>query len=272
MTESYSESRQTDPASGFLHGWTWPFGPAQPKLGENEVHVWCTGLCLVGRVVASLSSRLSGDEQQRASRYLRQRDQRRFTLARGWLRTILGLYLKCDPRVVEFAYGPRGKPLLADSETGLRFNLAHSEEMAICAVTSNRWVGVDVEAIRPMTELEQIARRFFCRGEVVRLLSLHPVERLQGFFNCWTRKEAYLKATGQGVAAGLDQFEVTLAPGDTPLMLSNRFAPEELQRWTLYDLQPLRGYAAALAVEGSDLSVKSWHWNQTADAPVQIHR
>jgi len=155
------------------------------------------------------------DERQRAERFRFERDRRRFIVAHGVLRDILGRYLKCSPAQVSFSYNQYGKPALAqESEAiGLRFNMSHSHEVALYALTRAREVGVDVELLREDFASLEIAERFFSRSEVALLNSLAPELRTDGFFNCWTRKEAYIKALGEGLSHPLDRFAVSLAPG-----------------------------------------------------------
>jgi 4'-phosphopantetheinyl transferase len=147
----------------------------------------------------------------------------------------------------------------------LGFNLAHSHELALYAITRGREVGIDLERIRSNLVDEQIAERFFSPREVVVLRGLPTHRQREAFFNCWTRKEAYVKAKGQGLSIPLDQFDVSLAPGEPAALLSTQWHPQEASRWSLQKLNPGCGYVAALAVEGHDWQVKCWQWS--ADYP-----
>lgn len=240
----------------------WEQGSKRASLSDQEVHVWRTWLDLEEGLEDWFWRQLSRDEQERADRYFMKRDRRRFVAARGWLRAVLAGYVQCEPRQIQFTYEAWGKPALAGVDPRFQFNLAHSEEMAVCVVTRDRRVGIDVEKIRKMDDLEQIARRYFSKKEQADLLRLGEADRHLGFFNCWTRKEAYLKATGEGVTAGLDQFQVTLIPGDRPALVNRDGMPEESARWEFHDLKPAPGYASALTIEGVGLALTCWDWTR----------
>ncbi len=158
---------------------------------------------------------------------------------------------------MRFAYTTYGKPLLADETgaSGLRFNLTHSHGLALLAVTRGREIGVDVERIRDNLEGEKLAERFFSPREVAALRSLPPELRREAFFHCWTRKEAYIKAVGKGLSLPLDQFDVTLHPGEPAALLATRHDSEEAQRWSMRSLAPGEGYVGALARRGAFLAV-----------------
>ncbi len=229
---------------------------------DAEVHVWLAELEQPARTVEQLAGVLSDDELARARRFYFERDRRRFMVARGVLRKILGWYLALPPARLEFTYGPRGKPFLLAAGDGqrLRFNVSHSQELALFAVTRDRELGVDIEFMRPLDDADAIARHFFSAHEQATLLSLPASLKHQGFYNCWTRKEAYIKATGEGLSQPLDEFDVSLAPGEPAKLLSVVGKPEEVSRWTFQALQPPEGYAAALAVEGAGWQFTCWKW------------
>jgi 4'-phosphopantetheinyl transferase len=179
---------------------------------------------------------------------------------------ILSRYLDVEARLLRFRYGLRGKPAIAE-EFGadwLRFNLSHSQEVALYAVAREREVGIDVEYVRPDATDEQIAERFFSPRELAKLQALPVDIRAAALFAAWTRKEAYLKAKGEGLSLALNQFEVSLAPGEPAALVSTPWDPQEAARWSLQALTPGPGYAAALAVEGHDCQLRCWRW---ADAP-----
>ena len=205
---------------------------------------------------------LSKDEQTRAARFHFQRDRRRFAVGRGILRAILGGYLNVEPDQVEFCYGAHGKPYLAGNldDSALRFNLAHSHELVVYAFACGRDIGVDLEYIRPIPNFERISANFFSARENAALNSLPAEQRQEAFFNCWTRKEAYIKALGDGLAHPLDQFDVSLIPGEPVRLLSVEQAPEEVSRWRFQAFTPTPGYAAAVVVEGHDWQPQFWQW------------
>jgi 4'-phosphopantetheinyl transferase len=214
--------------------------------------VWLADLEPGKTVVESYASTLTTDERARAGRFHFPRDAAHWIVARGTLRAILSNRLRIEPRDVRFVYGEHGKPELAEpfAGSGLRFNLSHSGGLALCAVVRHCRVGVDIERFRPVPDLEAIAERTFSPRERETLRQLPPELRDEGFFNCWTRKEAYIKAIGKGLAHPLDRFSVSLAPGAPPRLETVDDDPEEAQAWTLEAFVPSAGYAAALVVEG----------------------
>jgi 4'-phosphopantetheinyl transferase len=229
-------------------------------VAADVVHVWRIALTLPAHALRELGQILAPDERARAERFLFSADRERFIAARGTLRLILGAYLACAPGEVRFRYGPHGKPALAGEpqDDPPRFNLSHSGDLALYAVTRGREVGIDVERTRPDIASETIAEQFFSPREVATLRALPVHLQEKAFFACWTRKEAYIKATGRGLAIPLASFDVTLAPGEQPALVSTRNDPREAARWRLCDLDAGAGYAAALAVEGHDWRLACW--------------
>ena len=234
------------------------------KLLSGEVHVWRASLEQPPRCLERLLATLAPDEKERAARFHFDRDRNRFIAARGTLRSILGGYLHREPGEIQFCYSEHGKPALKREIEGgrLRFNLSHSHELALFAVTESRDLGVDLEWIRPNVSEERIAERFFSADEV-RVLRALPAElQGEGFFNCWTRKEAYIKALGDGLSMPLSRFVVSLAPGEAPSLLSANGSADdaEVARWTFRELFPGRGYKGAVVAEGRDWELKCWDW------------
>jgi len=233
-----------------------------PRLADDEAHVWTAGLEWGPAELDEFLEVLSPDERSRAMRFRFERDRKHYLAARGILRNILGAYLDRPPAVLQFAYSARGKPsLAADSESsGLCFNLSHSQGIALYALTRNREIGVDVERVRADFPCERIAERFFSPVEVSKLRSLPGSVRYEAYFNCWTRKEAYIKAIGEGLLVALDRFEVSLAPDEEAALLSVADDPQEASRWTIKNLSPAPGYVGAVAVKGRGLTLRSWQW------------
>ncbi|HHX44897.1 MAG TPA: 4'-phosphopantetheinyl transferase superfamily protein [Chloroflexi bacterium] len=240
----------------------WNQAPAWPHARHDEVHIWRAHVDLPPHRVFRLARVLSPDEARRANQLFFEADRRRFTVARGLLRTILGRYLRVSPAELHFCYGPQGKPALAPEygEGRLHFSVSHSHRLALYAVAYDRQVGVDVEYMRPHLASREVAERFFAPAEVARL-AMFP-EALQGeaFFCCWTRKEAYLKARGDGLSLPLDEFYVSLTPGVEHVELHTPRDPAEAARWHIRALDPKPGYAAAVAVEGSGWRLCRWRW------------
>lgn len=240
----------------------WSVPPETFILGSDEVHVWRATLDQPASQIESFRRTLAADEHARAERFYFQRDRERFIVARGVLRALLSFYVHGTPACLSFRYSAHGKPALAwdsDKDT-IRFNLSHSHGVALYAVTRGREVGIDLEYIRSDLEVEQIAERFFSRREIATLRTLPPEVRRQAFFLCWTRKEAYIKARGEGLSLPLDQFEVSLIPRESAALLSTQSDPDEVSRWSLQELTPAPGYAAALAAEGRDWHLVCWQW------------
>jgi 4'-phosphopantetheinyl transferase len=231
-------------------------------LGCDEVHVWRATLDQTPSQIQSFRKSLAADEQARAERFYFERDRRHFIVARGVLRAILGGYLKRAPEGLSFCYSSHGKPALAGESGGdaIRFNVSHSHGIALYAVTRGREVGIDLERIRSNLEVEEIAGRFFSRREVAMLRALPTEEQREAFFRCWTRKEAYIKARGEGLSLPLDQIDVLLAPGEPAAILGTRPDPSEAFRWSLQELATAPGYVAALAVEGQGWRLACWQW------------
>jgi 4'-phosphopantetheinyl transferase len=214
----------------------------------GEVHVWKIALDQPAGAIGEMRGLLSADELARADRFRVERGAERYTVGRGVLRTLLGRYIGVPPQALAFAYNEFGKPELAGSE--VCFNLSHSHGIALVAVTRGRAIGVDIERVREEVMRERIAERFFSPAEARALAGLPPGQQAQAFFNCWTRKEAWIKARGQGLSIALDSFEVTLAPGEPARLVATRPDAEEAGRWSLRALDCEPGFAAALAVEG----------------------
>ena len=238
----------------------WRVAEPDIWLPDDEVHVWRESLKQPPSLVRALSSALSEDEQERAGRFYFQRDREHFIVARAMLRIILGRYLNMEPGQLSFCYSSYGKPYLAqeNNREDLRFNLSHSGELALIAVTRGREIGVDIELIRQDVLEEKIADRFFSQLEAAMLRALPIDLQAEAFFNCWTRKEAYIKARGEGLSLPLDKFDVSLAPGEPAALLGIRIGSEEMSRWNMLELAVGAGYAAALVIEGRDRQLKCW--------------
>jgi 4'-phosphopantetheinyl transferase len=238
--------------------------PSRGVIGLEgaDVHVWTA--CLDDLSEAALRAPLPADERARAGRFHFERDQRRFVAGRGLLRVLLGRYLEADPASLRFGYGPQGKPFL-EEYGDLRFNVSHSGGLALLAFTHGREVGVDVERERPLPEWKDIAGRYFSAWEATELGRLPADERGAAFFRCWTRKEAFIKATGEGLSRPLDAFCVSLAPGEPARLRRVVGEPEAVRRFRLEDLRPAPGFAGALAVEGESRRIVRRTWSQSGE-------
>ena len=235
----------------------------RPILDGSAVHVWRASLDQNASQVDRFERTLALDERSRAGRFHFRHDRDRFIVARGILRDILGRYLGRAPESLSFSYSSYGKPaLISEGAEAIRFNISHSHGTALYVVTRGREIGVDLELVRDGLEIEQIAGRFFSRAEISVLCALPAQLRRRAFFLCWTRKEAYIKARGEGLSLPLDQFEVSLVPGEPAALMSAQ--RDEAFRWSLRELFPAPDYAAALAIEGRDCSVTCWDWRQSS--------
>jgi 4'-phosphopantetheinyl transferase len=240
----------------------WALSPTAPTLGDAEIHVWRATLDVESHQSRALEATLSPEERARASRFIFPRDRDRFIVARGMLRAILARYAGIEPARLQFRYSARGKPSLVPGvgDPDLRFNLSHSQGLALYALARGRELGIDLEWIRPGVADELIAERFFAPREAASLRSLPPSQQAEAFFACWTRKEAYIKAKGEGLYLALQEFEVSLLPGEPAALLNTRGDPAEAARWSLYSLAPGPGFTGALAAEGARCRVLSWQW------------
>ena len=234
-------------------------------LTGDEIHVWHASL-LPAEDVGNLSGLLSPDERTRAARFKFDDDRRRFTVSRARLRQLLAQYLGTTPEQVKFVYGTNGKPALAPEfkEHDIQFNLSHSRKIVALAFTKARPVGIDVEFIRRDVDVEKLANRFFSAHEQRELAKLSGTEVHDGFFNCWTRKEAYIKALGLGVPRGLRDFDVTLAPREPAQLLATRPAPKAASQWSMASLSLHADYAAAVVVQKPCVKVTTRAWRQFA--------
>ncbi len=234
----------------------WRQAPYQLALLENQVHVWRARL----PDQPDYATLLSADEVLRAARFYFEKDRAHFTAARGLLRTLLGRYLRSAPDRLQFAYGERGKPTLAPACGDLHFNVSHSHELALFAFTRGRAIGVDVECVAAASAGPEIAERFFSADEVAALHGVPPALQRDAFFAGWVRKEAYIKAIGAGLFAALDRFTVSLAPGEPAALRDVQDDPQAVSRWTLRELHPGKGYAAAIAAEGQGWRLCCFDW------------
>lgn len=238
------------------------------QLREDEIHLWRVDLAAVGKAEEKWGPILSADEHERASRFLRAQDRQYFTATRALLRTILASYVHAKPKELVFGYSDKNKPFLDShhldsrqsdsrhSAGGVEFNVSHSGASALLAFARGRAIGVDVEQLRDNFDHEAIARRFFSEQEQHQLAALAPSERYKGFFRCWTRKEAYVKAQGTGLSLPLHQFDVSLKPGDVNALLATRPDGTEATHWSLREVPASDGYVAALCVRGHGWSLK----------------
>jgi len=237
------------------------FRMPQIELGEDEVQLWRVDLEAIRSHESSWQQLLSSDERSRAARFHFAADRQRFVASRAWLRTILAAFLVTEPSELNFSYSKNQKPFLSSAfaESGITFNISHSGGIALYAFARRREIGVDVEQVRRDFDAESIAHRFFSASEQKQLAALPKSEKVEAFFRCWTRKEAYIKAIGEGLSLPLSQFDVSLEALETNALLATRPDPAEAERWTIREVSGGAGYSAALCVRGQDWRLAHWH-------------
>lgn len=236
---------------------TWAPIRENLKLGVDEIHVWRAHLNFEESVLQQIRTVLSAEEQERAERFVFPHDRSRFAVTRGILRKLLAGYLNRSPEQVEFAYGHRGKPMLTRESTPNRveFNVSHSHDLALLAFSRGRALGVDIQLIRPEFATLEIAKHYFSPLEIEELKRLPESDWVQAFFTCWTRKEAYLKARGDGFGIPPESVRVSFLPGELEVLTSSDSA-----RWKLLSLQPGPNYVGALVGEGKRWKLRLWDW------------
>ena len=254
----HTSAEQITPTEAFL----WPVPRVRPTLKVDEVHVWAASLEQPAASVRALESLLSLRELNRAERFRDEGHRRRYVVAHGILRRVLASYRQADPRTLRFTIGESGKPALSDERgpTALRFNLSHTEDLALIAVTLGREIGVDVERVRPISELDSIVESYFTSRERDTLRTMEDTARRDAFYRCWTRKESYAKATGGDLSVALGGFDTMLSSG--PADLPALGAPRDAASWNLHELLPADGYVGAVAIDGSVSRLLSWRWTE----------
>ena len=245
---------------------SWAANPGQPTLALGEIHVWRANLDCEPASLRALETTLAPAEQARADRFRFPQDRNAFIATRGILRELLGKYVSRAPAELVFDYAGRGKPSLhAAPDQAIQFNVSRSHDLALLAFTSRRSVGIDVELVRPDFAATEIAQRYFSPQEIEELKSLPPQSLAEGFFLCWTRKEAYVKARGEGMQIPLNSFGVSLTPGQPARLESTDSA-----RWSLHSITPDPRYVGALVAEGKDPRIVYLDWNSIdADPKIQ---
>jgi len=235
----------------------WSQPPDRPMVETNAIQVWRTKLDCEPAAGQPWETWLAPDEKARAARFVFSRDRRRFIAARGILRAILGQYLQRHPADIEFTYGTNGKPALRSNrwQSMIHFNLSHSHGLAVYAVADGREVGIDVEAVRPGTADNGVIDLAFTEREVAELHALPLHLRDEAFALGWTRKEAYIKARGMGMAFPLESVEVSLSPGQPEVLHT-----ADTSRWSLRSFRPAPGFVGAVVGEGRNWELRLWNY------------
>src|SRR5262245_12535810 len=231
----------------------WRLPSDKRVLSNDEVDVWRLSLDPLDSLVSAFRARLSAEENDRAEKFKFQRDRKRYILTHGLLRVILSLYADVAPEELKFTENRYGKPeLVHPAGLNLTFNLSHSQEKALIGIARGRQIGVDIEYVKKDFEWQEIVERFFSSREVQMINALPKDIQRRAFFTCWTRKEAYVKATGRGLSLPLKEFDVSPVPGATMLLLSS---PEKM-RWSMKEVDVVDSYVATVAVEGRDARIR----------------
>lgn len=249
-----------------MHKLEWQPNPSSFRIANSEIHIWRAFTLKDSTTDESVLDVLSSDEFARAERFHKKDDANRFIQQRTTLRWILGWYLGMHPGNVHFDYTPLGKPKLhkPTNKQNLDFNITHSGEIMLVALTTGQNVGIDAERIRPMFDMKRMIELYFSPSEIEQLASYSESNRMAAFFCVWTRKEAVLKAIGEGLQLPLDKIEVSCDPEETRLSL---MIPAELRSpsdYQLFSFQPADSYVAALAAEGENWNVRSFQYSQCA--------
>jgi 4'-phosphopantetheinyl transferase len=259
---AFARSFRGPPVSFAGNTITWPEPAPDWPSASGPIQVWAFRLEVPQRLLERYATLLCPAETERAARFRSSLHRNRFVAGRGALRAILGRYLNAAPEAIEFEYGAQGKPALSglESRPGLQFNLAHTGDLALLAVARSTPVGVDVEQVRALAEFDSLVDRFFSARENAAFRALTSEEKPAAFFNLWTRKEAWLKATGEGIGAFLNRVEVSFLPGEPARFLGLPPGTDPRSEWRLTTLDPAPGYAGALAFEGDVEPVQCWQW------------
>jgi 4'-phosphopantetheinyl transferase len=240
----------------------WLNSPDNLILSEDEAHVWRADLALNECFQNSFLKLLSPDEKNRAKKFRFAKDSQNFIVARGILRSLISKYLEINPAEVSFRYSDFGKPSIANNHS-LQFNISHSQNIALFAFTKKFNIGVDVEFVNPDVEVKEIAASFFSKNEIKNLLALPEQQQTLGFFYCWTRKEAFIKAVGEGLSFPLDKFEVSVEPNKPVKLLATYRQPKDVSKWSIYSLSPEANFVGGLVIEGLVEKVKCWRWQKS---------
>jgi 4'-phosphopantetheinyl transferase len=237
----------------------WAKPPKQLQLAENEIHVWRSQLDAPDLILSRFLSHLTAEEVERAERFVFPVDRNRFITGRGLLRELLARYLELAPEAIPIKKYSHGKPFLEPQMafSDVFFNISHSQGAALLAFSSSGQLGIDIEKIRPDFGTEEIAERYFSLAELQELRALPPELQAEGFFHCWTRKEACVKASGEGLRIPLDSFSVTLTPGQ-PAILKGA----ELSGWSLYSIDPGAGFVGACVAEGKSSKLRFFEYGE----------
>jgi 4'-phosphopantetheinyl transferase len=250
----------------------WRLSPKSYRLSRRTVHVWRLIFNQLTDNLEFFTKTLSPNERDRADRFRFEKDKAHFIVFTGALKTIIGRYLNCDPRRIQFQYSEFGKPYLMANHDGdaFFFNMAHSNHLAVIGFGRILQIGIDIEFIRPIPDIDEIGKRIFSPNEYKKYHSLPENQKQTAFFNCWTRKEAFIKAIGKGLSFPLDRFSVSFAPGNSCRIIDIDGDTEKASKWSLVHFIPAKNYSAALAL--NDRVIKIGYYTLTQTVLNDINR
>jgi 4'-phosphopantetheinyl transferase len=243
-----------------------------PPLGQFEIHVWMVKLAWPDGVADRLKNYLTDEETNQAARFHFAHDQRRFVIRRAILRRLLASYLGKRADAIGLLSGLNGKPFVSGQDVpgGICFNCSHSADRGLIVITRGRGLGADLEQHRHLNDAEDLAKAFFSNSEIKELNDLPQSLKMVGFFNCWTRKEAFVKAVGLGLSFPLNRFSVSLTPGQPATLLDVAEDHEAMKKWTMASLDVGVDYSAALVFEGRNVKFHYFEWSpRLLDLPTQ---
>ncbi len=236
----------------------WQSPPPSFALKTGEIHLWRSPLASTPVLDPTFWPSLSEDEQIRANRFHFKQHRLEYVDGRGKLRHLLSQYLGMPAQKIVFEYGKQDKPFLPHSK--LKFNISHSHGLALFAFALDMEIGVDLEKIDPKIDIIQLCQQFFSPQETQTILQLSPAEQIHAFFTCWTRKEAFIKAKGQGLSLPLDQFAVSILPEAPVQLLATEWDQTEVDKWFLYDIPPGKNFKGALMTDQKVDSLQYWDY------------
>ena len=239
--------------------------PSDLALKAGEIHIWIGELVQPASEFNRFLQTISIDERARAGRFHYQEKENRFIIRHGMLRMILGKYMGVKASELQFHYGKHGKPVINETfgKENIHFNISHSVGVALFAFVRNQQIGVDIEHIRDIPEMDQIVKRYFSEREQVCYRALPRDKRREAFFHYWTSKEAFVKALGEGLSRSLEKIDVTPVPGERNALHIIAGGPCEERGWSIHTIRPTREYAGALAIQSENVTLRSFKWMPT---------
>lgn len=224
----------------------WKTSPKTLELSDSKIDVWSVNINNYTNKLFDYWELLSSSEKEKADRFRFEKDKNCYVIARGLLRILLSRYLNIKSQKINFRYAEKGKPYL-EHPSNIKFNLSHSKNYIVLAFTKNIELGIDVEYAKNNLEILQVAESFFSKQEIKALKSVQSIYRLSAFYNCWTRKEAFIKATGDGLSFPLNQFTVSLESSESAELIETLWDNKEKDLWSLETFTPQKDYIGAVA-------------------------